>query len=118
MKTVQDIRYCMTDGVPNEIVFCGRRNGKTQIIKEFLNDAKYKTDSDLVLGVARHCEAISKRGGEHSKEYHRIAQHLKKSAGHLKALERTTNDEKKLQTPSCLTNPERQAELLERYKEE
>lgn len=26
--------------------------------------------------------------------------------------------EKKLQTPSCLTNPERQAELLERYKEE
>lgn len=25
---------------------------------------------------------------------------------------------KKLQTPSCLTNPERQAELLERYKEE
>lgn len=25
--------------------------------------------------------------------------------------------EKKLQTPSCLTNPERQAELLERYKE-
>ena len=26
--------------------------------------------------------------------------------------------EKKLQTPSCLTNPERQAELLERYREE
>ena len=26
--------------------------------------------------------------------------------------------EKKIQTPSCLTNPERQAELLERYKEE
>lgn len=25
---------------------------------------------------------------------------------------------KKFQTPSCLTNPERQAELLERYKEE
>lgn len=25
---------------------------------------------------------------------------------------------KKIQTPSCLTNPERQAELLERYKEE
>lgn len=30
----------------------------------------------------------------------------------------TINPEKKLQTPSCLTNPERQAELLERYKEE
>lgn len=30
----------------------------------------------------------------------------------------TINHEKKLQTPSCLTNPERQAELLERYKEE
>ena len=26
--------------------------------------------------------------------------------------------QKKIQTPSCLTNPERQAELLERYKEE
>lgn len=26
--------------------------------------------------------------------------------------------EKEMQTPSCLTNPERQAELLERYKEE
>lgn len=104
MKTEQDIRYCMTDGVPNEIIkahespspdkvvlFCGRRNGKTQIIKEFLN-ANYKTDSDLVLGVARHCEAISKRGGDHAKEYHRIAQHLKKSAGHLKALERTINN--------------------------
>ena len=25
--------------------------------------------------------------------------------------------QKKIQTPSCLTNPERQAELLERYKE-
>jgi hypothetical protein len=30
----------------------------------------------------------------------------------------TVTPEKKLQTPSCLTNPERQAELLERYKEE
>lgn len=30
----------------------------------------------------------------------------------------TINPEKKIQTPSCLTNPERQAELLERYKEE
>lgn len=30
----------------------------------------------------------------------------------------TINPEKKLQTPSCLTNSERQAELLERYKEE
>lgn len=100
MKTEHDIRNCMTDGVPNEnikaqespspevILFCGRRNGKTQIIKEFLNDANYKTDADLVLGVARHCENISKRGGDHAKEYHRIAQHLKKSAGHLKALER------------------------------
>lgn len=88
MKVESDIRYCMTDGVPNEIVFCGRRNGKTQIIKEFLNASNYETDADLVLGVARHCEAISKRGGDHAKEYHRIAQHLKKSAGHLKTLER------------------------------
>lgn len=100
MKTEHDIRYCMTDGVPNEIIkaqespsrdkvvlFCGRRNGKTKILKEFL-DANYKTDADLVLGIARHCEAISKRGGDHAKEYHKIAQHLKKSAGHLKALER------------------------------
>ena len=89
MKTEHDIRYCMTDGVPNEkvVLFCGRRNGKTQIIKENLA-ANYKTDADLVLGVARHCEAISKRGGDHAKEYHKIAQHLKKSAGHLKALER------------------------------
>lgn len=45
-------------------------------------------DADLVLSIARHCETISKRGGDHAKEYHKIAQHLKKSAGHLKALER------------------------------
>lgn len=32
--------------------------------------------------------------------------------------EKYVRPEKKLQTPSCLTNPERQAELLERYKEE
>jgi hypothetical protein len=30
----------------------------------------------------------------------------------------TINPEKKVQTPSCLTNPERYEELLERYKEE
>lgn len=30
----------------------------------------------------------------------------------------TYSPEKKIQTPSCLTNPERQAELLERYREE
>jgi len=51
MKTEHDIKYCMTNGVPNEVLI--------------------KAES-----------------------------------------------EKKLQTPSCLTNPERQAELLERYKEE
>lgn len=32
--------------------------------------------------------------------------------------EKYLRPEKKIQTPSCLTNPERQAELLERYKEE
>ena len=30
----------------------------------------------------------------------------------------TINPEKKVKIPSCLTNPERQAELLERYQEE
>ena len=44
-------------------------------------------DADLVLSIARHCERISKRGGDHAKEYKRLAQHLKKSAGHLRALE-------------------------------
>lgn len=99
-ETIAKLEENTTDGEPNEniktqerpspevILFCGRRNGKTQIIKEFLKANKYKTDADLVLGVAKHCEIISKRGGEHAKEYHKIAQHLKKSAGHLKALER------------------------------
>lgn len=50
------------------------------------------SNGDAVLRIARHCENISKRGGDHAKEYHRIAQHLKKSAGHLKALERTINN--------------------------
>jgi len=103
MKTEKDILYCMTDGIPNEnikaqesqspdkvVLVYGRRNGKNQIIKEFLK-TNYKTDADLVLGVARHCESISKRGGDHAGEYHRIAQHLKKSAGHLLALERNGN---------------------------
>lgn len=45
------------------------------------------TDSGLILFIARRCENISKRGGDHPEEYHKIAQHLKKSAGHLKALE-------------------------------
>lgn len=52
---------------------------------------KTTTNGDAVLSIARHCEAISKRGGDHAKEYHRIAQHLKKSAGHLKALERNAD---------------------------
>ena len=51
MKTEHDIKYCMTDGIPNE--------------------ALIKAES-----------------------------------------------EKKVKTPSCLTNPERYEELLERYKEE
>lgn len=51
MKTEEEIKYCMTDGIPNEV-----------LIKEI--------------------------------------------------------SEMKVKTPSCLTNPERYAELLERYKEE
>ncbi len=51
MKTEHDIKYCMTNGVPNEVLI--------------------KAES-----------------------------------------------EKKVKIPSCLTNPERQAELLERYQEE
>lgn len=46
------------------------------------------TDGERVLQIARHCENISKRGGDHAGEFHKIAQHLKKSAGHLLALER------------------------------
>ena len=51
MKTEEEIKYCMTDGIPNEVLI--------------------KAES-----------------------------------------------EKKVRIPSCLTNPDRQAELLERYKEE
>lgn len=72
MKNERDIRECRTDGVPNEIIIARRPT----------------TDGERVLQIARHCEGISKRGGDHAKEYHRIAQHLKKSAGHLLALER------------------------------
>lgn len=43
--------------------------------------------SDAILAIARQLETKSKRGGSHSAEYHKIAQHLKKSAGHLRALE-------------------------------
>lgn len=43
--------------------------------------------SEVILAIARQLEAKSKRGGEGSAEYHRIAQHLKKSSGHLRALE-------------------------------
>ena len=46
------------------------------------------SNGEAVLEIARRCERISKRGGDYAKEYHKIAQHLKKSAGHLKALER------------------------------
>ncbi len=49
------------------------------------------TDGERVLQIARRCESISKRGGDHAGEFHKIAQHLKKSAGHLKALERNGN---------------------------
>lgn len=51
-------------------------------------------DAELVLNIARNCERISKQPKQdHAKEYHKIAQHLKKSAGHLKALERTKNND-------------------------
>lgn len=43
--------------------------------------------SDTILVIARKLEGKSKRGGDHAAEYHKIAQHLKKSAGHLRALE-------------------------------
>ena len=46
------------------------------------------TTGEQVLQLAKRCESISKRGGDHAKDYHKIAQHLKKSAGHLLALER------------------------------
>ena len=44
-------------------------------------------NNKIIYSIARHCETISKRGGEHAAEYKRLAQHLKKSAGHLRALE-------------------------------
>lgn len=43
--------------------------------------------SDVILAIARQLEGISKSGGSKAAEYHKIAQHLKKSAGHLRALE-------------------------------
>lgn len=43
--------------------------------------------SDTILAIARQLETKSKRGGARSAEYHKIAQHLKKSSGHLRALE-------------------------------
>ena len=75
MKTERDIRECMTDGVPNEIIIA----------------RQHPTDGEQVLQLARRCEIISRRGGDHAKDYHKIAQHLKKSAGHLLALERNGN---------------------------
>lgn len=44
-------------------------------------------NSDVILAIARQLESKSKRGGDRSAEYHKIAQHLKKSSGHLRALE-------------------------------
>ena len=44
--------------------------------------------SDAILAIARQLEGLSKKGGPHAAEYHKIAQHLKKSAGHLRALEK------------------------------
>ena len=43
--------------------------------------------SDVLLSISRQLETKSKRGGEKAAEYHRLAQRLKKSAGHLRALE-------------------------------
>ena len=48
-----------------------------------------KTDAEQVLRIARHCEKLSKEGGPRAAEYKRLAQHLKKSAGHLRSLERS-----------------------------
>ncbi len=72
MRTEHDIRYCMTDGVPNEII-----------------KASETPNADQVLRIARHCERLSKDGGPRAAEYKRLAQHLKKSAGHLRSLERS-----------------------------
>ena len=64
------------------------------LISETIANLEEKiNDADLVLSIAKHCERISKQPRQdHAKEYHRIAKHLKKSAGHLKALERTINN--------------------------
>ena len=43
--------------------------------------------SEVLLVMSRQLESKSKRGGEKAAEYHKIAQHLKKSAGHLRHLE-------------------------------
>lgn len=80
MKTEKDILYCMTDGIPNELA--------AEPVPKLGYVGKPKSDGERVLQIARHCESISKRGGDHAGEYHKIAQHLKKSAGHLLALER------------------------------
>lgn len=44
-------------------------------------------NSDVILAIARQLESKSKRGGDRSAEYHKLAQHLKKSSGHLRHLE-------------------------------
>lgn len=76
-------RHSIIDGI--------RASSAQWLIAETIAKLEDKTnDADLVLSIARHCETISKQSRQdHAKEYHRIAQHLKKSAGHLKALERS-----------------------------
>lgn len=80
-------RHSMIDGI--------RASSAQWLIAETITKLEEKiNDADLVLSIAKHCEKISKQPRQdHAKEYHRIAQHLKKSAGHLKALERTINND-------------------------
>lgn len=87
MKTEKEILYCMTDGIPNELAMVEDENKTGHTGKP--KSHNYTSTAERVLQIAKHCERISKRGGDHADQYHRIAQHLKKSAGHLRALERT-----------------------------
>lgn len=85
MKTEKNILYCMTDGIPDELAIREEPEPKLGHV------GRPKTNGEQVLQIARRCEDISRRGGDHAGEYHKIAQHLKKSAGHLLALERNGN---------------------------
>ena len=52
------------------------------------------TTGEQVLQLAKRCEIISRRGGDHAKDYHKIAKNKKKSAGHILALEESERKNK------------------------